>query len=224
MALHLFSLFFVVSQFIDLYIIRNDFKKVLMNMSITALSTVAISKTISCLLLRSRLLKVIDAICEEEQTVLDLQNAFEVKLMKNYKKYARIVTYSYWLVIFITNIVTIISPFVKYATTSSYRDVIKNGTEPYPQILSSWFPFDNTKMPGYFFATVIHIVMTTQGTGVIAVYDANAVVIMTFLKGQFIILQEKCRRICEDNDEITNKSDFLMRIKECHRHHNFLLR
>lgn len=55
--------------------------------------------------------------------------------------------------------------------------MMRNGTEPYPQILNSWFPFDKTKMPGYFVAVLIHVIMITQGAGVIGVYDATAVVI-----------------------------------------------
>nr|WCC57393.1 odorant receptor 54 [Papilio dardanus] len=220
---HLCSLFFVITQMIELYLMRNDFNKVLLNMSITALSVIAISKTTSCLLLQTRLRKVIDAIQKEEQAALHLNNPFEVKLMHNYINYARLITYLYWLVVMITNVVTIIAPFLKYATTSSYRQEIRNGIEPYPQIFSSWFPFDNNNMPGYIFATLIHITMAFQGAGVVAVYDANSVVIMTFLKGQFIILQERCRRIFGAKDVTLTKSEVLMRIKECHRHHNFLL-
>ncbi|XP_013165829.1 PREDICTED: odorant receptor 22c-like [Papilio xuthus] len=221
-AFHLCSFIFVISQIIDIYFMRNDFNKVLLNISITALSFIAICKTISCLLLQSRLQKVINAIKDEED-ILYLNDKFEIKRMKNYKNYARLITYLYWLVIFITSVVTIIAPFLKYASSSSYREEIKNGTEPYPQIISSWFPFDNNKMPGYFFATLIHTIMTIQGAGVVAVYDANAVSIMTFLKGQFIILQEKCRRIFGAEDVNLTKSEIYIRIKECHRRHNFLL-
>nr|WCC57576.1 odorant receptor 54 [Papilio memnon] len=221
-AFHMCSFVFVISQIIELYLMRNDFNKVLLNISVTALSFIALCKTISCLVLQSRLQKVIDDIRKEEQTLLILNNSFEIKLMKNYINYTRLITYLYWLVVLITNIVTIIAPFVKYATTSSYIEKITNGTEPYPQILSSWFPFDNNEMPGYVFATIIHVLMTTQGAGVVAVYDTNAVAIMTFLKGQFIILKEKSRRIFGDKDDTLTKSEIFMRIKECHRHHNYL--
>nr|WCC57511.1 odorant receptor 54 [Papilio machaon] len=222
-ALHLCSFIFVITQIVDIYFMRNDFNKVLLNISITALSFIALCKTISCLFLQSRLLKVINAINEEE-AALSSYDTFEEKHMKNDINYARLITYLYWLVILITSVVTIIAPFLKYATTSSYREEINNGNEPYPQILSSWFPFDNNKMPGYFVATLIHTIMTIQGAGVVAVYDAIAVSIMIFIKGNFIILQEKCRRIFEAKDGNLTKSEIFIRIKECHRRHNFLLR
>lgn len=220
-ALHMSAFMFVISQITELYLMRNDFNKVLLNMSVTALSFIALCKAISCLILQSRLQKVIDDIRKEEQSLLVLNKTFEIKLMKNYIDYTRFITYLYWLVVLITNVVTIIAPFVKYASTS-YSEKVTNDTETYPQILSSWFPFDNNKMPGYFFSTLIHVIMTTQGAGVVAVYDANTVAIMTFLKGQFIILKEKSRRIFGDKDDTLTKSEIFMRIKECHRHHNVL--
>ncbi|CAK1594041.1 unnamed protein product [Parnassius mnemosyne] len=222
--IHVSSMIFVITQLVDLYFTRNDFDKALLNMSITVLSFVSICKTISCLVLQSRLVSLIKAISKEEIAAIKEQQNFVMKLMKNYTKYVRFITNLYWTVVLITNIVTILSPLLKYLSTSSYREDIKNDTEPYPQILSSWFPFNNLKMPGYIFATAIHVIMITQGAGVIAVYDANAFAIMTYLKGQFIILREKCRRIFGGDEVILTKIEVQARIKECHRHHNFLLK
>ncbi|KAH9635226.1 hypothetical protein HF086_013253 [Spodoptera exigua] len=63
--------------------------------------------------------------------------------------------------------------------------------------------------------------MGSQGSGVLAVYDMNAVAIMSYLKGQMIILREKCDSLFDD---VTSAQDVLDRIKECHRHHNTLLK
>ncbi|XP_050667731.1 uncharacterized protein LOC126967312 [Leptidea sinapis] len=48
----------------------------------------------------------------------------------------------------VTCIALLISPFLKFATNPIYRELVHNGTEPYPQILCSWYPFNNSKMPG----------------------------------------------------------------------------
>ncbi|XP_041983223.1 odorant receptor 4-like [Aricia agestis] len=91
----------------------------------------------------------------------------------------------------------------------------------YPKIISSWFPFDVTKKPGYFVSVVTHVVMIVQGGGIIASYDTTVFVIMSFLKGQLIILKTKCTEIFGDETAIP-RSEVLKNIKECHRLHNFL--
>ncbi|CAK1594042.1 unnamed protein product [Parnassius mnemosyne] len=222
--LHLISLIFVISQLVDLYFMRKDFHNALINISISALSTVVICKTISYIILQSSFKNLIKAISEEEISALKEQQNFVIILMKDYTRYVRIVTNLYWLVFFVTVIATIFSPFLKYASDSSYREDIQTGAEPPPQILRSWLPFNILKKPGYIFATALHIIMTVQGAGVVAVYDANAFAIMTFLKGQFIILREKCQRIFGDEETALTKMEIQARIKECHRHHNFLLK
>ncbi|XP_039759944.1 odorant receptor 94b-like [Pararge aegeria] len=220
--LHVCSLLFVVTEFIELYYMRNDLMKVLFNISVTALSLVSISKTVFFVLYLPYWRELVKNISKEENAALKSEDPVTKELMRNYTVYSRGITGSFWAVILLTNIVTITAPFLKYATVPIYREMIRNGTEPYPQILSSWFPFDKTKIPGYFVAVAVHIIMTTQGAGVVAVYDANAVAIMSFLKGQMMILRYKSQRIFGASNEIP-RGEVLANIKECHRLHNFFL-
>ncbi|XP_023948092.2 odorant receptor 30a-like [Bicyclus anynana] len=220
--LHVCSLLFVASEFVELYFMRNDLMRVLFNVSVTTLSLVAISKTMTFIYYLPRWRVLCKNISAEEIDATKNGDPVVKSLMRKYTVYSRKITYLFWSVMFLTNVVTLTSPFLKYLTVQSYREMVKNGTEPYPQILSSWFPCDKTKMPGYFVAIAVHIIMTSQGTGVVAVYDANAVAIMAFLKGQMMILRYKANRIFGGKNEIP-RHEILANIKECHRLHNFFI-
>lgn len=219
--IHFSTLLFVISEFVDLYFVRNDINKVLNNTSLTILSLICFAKCYSYVMWQREWRELVREISIEEIIQIKKKNPIITKLMGNYTKYTRIITYLFWVLVFATNLLLIISPFLKYISSQSYREEIKLGIEPLPQILCSWFPFDNTKMPGYLGSIIVHVIMGSQGSGVLAVYDMNAVAIMSYLKGQMIILRKQCNSIFE---EVTSAKDVLDRIKECHRHHNALIK
>nr|AOG12952.1 odorant receptor [Eogystia hippophaecolus] len=220
--IHFLAFIFVCTQLLELWIVKDDFMKVLHNLSVTILSIICLVKSSSYILWQSRWKELVNAISTEEISQMTQEDSVTQKLRKNYTTYARVVTYLYWYLVVMTNITMISSPLLKYVTTATYREEISNGTEPYPLIMSSWFPFDKTKMPWYWISVGVHILMNIHGGGIVAVYDSNAVVIMIFLKGQMRILREKCKTLFNDSENIQRK-DILDRIKECHRHHGFLL-
>ncbi|XP_068619782.1 odorant receptor Or2-like [Battus philenor] len=222
-CLHLSGIIFVSTQFFDLYLNRKNYNKVFLNLSITGLSFVSHSKNICCIAMQSRITKLNQSISEEEIFALRSGNAIVVKLMNKYTTYVRAMTSFYWIVVLMTFIITVTSPFIKYAVHSSHVEAIKNDTESYPTILCSWFPFDDEKMPGYLLANLCHLFMTILGATGVGAFDTYACAITTFLKGQILILREKCRSVFEDDSENLTKHEFLMRIKECHRHHNKIL-
>ncbi|XP_035452568.1 odorant receptor 82a [Spodoptera frugiperda] len=219
--IHLTTFFFVTSQFVDLYFVRHDINKVLNNMSLTVLSVICLAKCFSYVFWQSEWRKLAQSISEEELKEIKNGDPIILKHMEGYTKYTRIITYMFWTMVLITNFLLILTPLLKYVSSHSYREEIRMGTEPLPQILCSWFPFDNERMPGYLISVIVHIIMGSQGSGVLAVYDMNAVAIMSYLKGQMIILREKCNSLFDD---VTSTQDVLDRIKECHRHHNVLLK
>nr|AXF48768.1 odorant receptors OR10 [Lobesia botrana] len=221
--IHFCAFLFVISQLMELWIIRHNYLEALHNLSLTALGMVCIFKAISYVLWQSYWKELVEDLSNEELSQRDTLNHTCLKLKMNYTNYARIVTYLYWNVVVSTNITMVSAPFLKYATTPEYREQISNGTEPLPQIFSSWFPFDKTTMPGYSVAIFIHILINIHGGGVIALYDSNAVTVMTFIKGQLAILREKCKLLFDDYDKV-DREIILNRIKECHRHHNFILK
>nr|AST36251.1 putative odorant receptor OR10 [Hedya nubiferana] len=221
--IHFCAFLFVISQLIELWVIRRNLLEALHNLSLTALGMVCIFKAVSYVIWQSDWKELVEGISAEEITQKDKLNDTCAKLKQNYTNYARIVTYLYWNVVVSTNVTMVSAPFLKYATTSEYREQISNGTEPLPQIFSSWFPFDKTTMPGYSVAIFVHILINIHGGGVIALYDSNAVAVMVFIKGQLAILREKCQNLFDDYGEL-DRQITLDRIKECHRHHNFILR
>nr|AII01090.1 odorant receptor [Dendrolimus kikuchii] len=217
---HFTTFLFVITEFVDIYLSRHDLNKVLNNMSLSVLSIICLAKCYSCVFWQKEWRKLTYEISKQELIQMKKIDPTVEKLMKKYTKYTRIITYMYWILVFITNLLLILSPFLRYMSSESYRDDIDKGNEPIPQIMYSWFPFDNEKMPGYIGAVILHIVMGSQGSGVIAAYDMNAVAIMSYLKGQMTILREKCEAIFEGGEtEVV-----LDRIKECHRHHNVLIK
>lgn len=219
--LHICSLLFVVSEFIELYFTRHDVMQMLFNATVTAIGLVSICKTVFFITYLPHWRILVANISAEERNALKNKDLTVIKMMRDYTVYSRAITVTYWLVAVLTNAVTMSAPFLKYVTAPVYREMVRNGTEPYPQILSSWFPFDKNKMPGYFVAVLINVIMLTQGAGVIGVYDANIVVIMSFFKGQMRILRYKSQSIFGGVEEIS-REEVLDNIKECHRLHNFI--
>ncbi|XP_075984719.1 odorant receptor 4-like [Anticarsia gemmatalis] len=220
-SIHFSTLLFVVTQIIDLYVVRDDINKVLNNMSLTVLSVICFAKCYSYVMWQADWRKLAQEISAEEIFQIKKQDPSIQKRIDDYTKYTRIITYMFWVMVFGTNLLLIVTPFLRYASSQNYRDEISSGKEPPPQILCSWFPFDNNKMPGYLVSIMVHLFMGSQGSGVLAVYDMNAVAIMSYLKGHMIILREQC---CCIFDEATSMRDVLDRIRECHRHHTVLLK
>lgn len=215
---HFTTFLFVISQFVDIYLSRHDLNKVLNNMSLSVLSIICVAKCCAYIFWQKEWQILIKDISREELLQIGKLDKTTDKIIKKYIEYTRMITYLFWILVFVTNLLLIISPFLRYMSSQVYRDDIKIGKEPVPQIMYSWFPFDNESMPGYIGAIILHVIMGSQGSGVLAVYDMNAVAIMSYLKGQMNILREKCEAIFEgENTELA-----LERIKECHRHHNVL--
>jgi hypothetical protein len=216
---HMSTAVFVFSQFIELYLLRHDLHKALSNFSLTALSVICCFKCFSFVINQSNWEELAKKISQEELLEISKENKKTLKLLKKYKEYARMVTYGFWILVAITTSALLITPLMRILSSSSYRDDIEQGIEPLPQIFSSWFPFNNFKMPGYAFASAIQVAMAIQGGGVLAAFDTNAVAIMSFLKGQLGILKLKCTEIFEAGPNVQN---YVAKIAECHRHHNFL--
>lgn len=217
---HFSTLLFVISQFVDLYFVRYDINKVINDMSLTVLSLICFAKCYAYVIWQDDWRKLVREVSEEEIRQLKKNDPLIQQGIDVYTKYTRIITYMYWVLVLGTNVLLIITPFLKCGS-KNYRNQISAGLEPLPQILYAWYPFDNTKMPGYLIGIIIQIGMGSQGSGVVAAYDANAVAIMTYLKGQIVILRKKCNSIFEDVD---STRDVLDRIRECHRHHNVLVK
>ncbi|XP_047992453.1 odorant receptor 49b-like [Leguminivora glycinivorella] len=221
--LYFLDFLFVISQLVEFWIIRHNYLEALHNLSLSALGMVCLFKSVSYIIWQSDWKKLAEGISAEEITQSENLNDACMDLKQSYTRYVRILTYLYWNVVISTIIFMVSTPFLKYITSSVYREQISNGTEKLPQIFSSWFPFDKTTMPGYSVAIFIHILINIHGGGVVALYDSNAVAVMVFIRGQLAMLREKCKHLFDDYDSV-NREIILARIMECHRHHNFILK
>lgn len=219
--LHFFGALFVCIQFIDIYTNRDDLNKVLDNMSISGVLVITVIKSLSYVRHEKDWKALISEISREELKQLQKRDPIVTTKMEKYKNYTRIITYLYWMLVFGTYLLMIMAPLLKYGSSKSYREKIRMGEEPLPQILSSWFPFDSTKMPGYMWGVCFHVILGAFECGVLAVYDMNAVAIMSYLKGQMAILKGKCRKIFKGT---MSREAVVDNIKECHRHHLVLVK
>ncbi|XP_059051773.1 odorant receptor Or2-like [Achroia grisella] len=210
---------FITSEIIEVYCLRSDINKMLYSISVSILSVISASKNIHFMLNQKKLKMLITLISTYEISDSNKVEDDTIKEMKKYTKYARIVTYTYWILVFATNIGMIVTPLIKYASAVYNVDV--DSSEMYPEIISSWFPFDKTKKPGYIIASVIHILMSTYGALAIGACDMFAITVLTFIKGQLIILNKKCIKIFASN---YSESNILEAIRDCHRRHNILLK
>ncbi|XP_059051791.1 odorant receptor Or2-like [Achroia grisella] len=211
---------FITSEIIEVYCLRSDINKMLYSISVSILSVISASKNIHFTLNQGKLKMLVNLISTYEISNLNKIEDDTIKEIKKYTKYARVVTYTYWILVFATNIGMIVTPLIKYASAVYNVDV--DSSEMYPEIISSWFPFDKTKKPGYIIASVIHILMSTYGALAIGACDMFAITVLTFIKGQLIILNKKCIKIfASDNN---SESNILEAIRDCHGRHNILLK
>lgn len=105
---------FVVSEFIELYFTRQDVMQMLFNVSV--------SKTVFFIIRLPHWRALIENISAEERNALKSKDSEVKKLMGDYIIYSRLITVTFWSVIALTIIVTILAAFIKYVTVPVYRD------------------------------------------------------------------------------------------------------
>ncbi|XP_050679352.1 odorant receptor 4-like [Leptidea sinapis] len=209
---------FQITEIVDLWFLRHDSEQALNNLSKSILGFMCIAKSSSFILLHKQWRSVIYFISDTEKKQLLQEDRVIHDIMKKYTKYSRPLTYLYWLLAFSTALALFISPVAKYFSSSEYRDLIKNGSAPYPEIISSWVPFDKSRGFGYGIVILLQIMGILYGSLTVASYDTNAVVIMIFFAGQLEILRENCKNL------FANKKDVLRKFRDCHMHHVNLMR
>jgi hypothetical protein len=223
MILNTYAFIFVLTELVEVYFLTHDIHKMVKNFSVTAISIMCCAKLFSVVFNQSRWLELTNQISQVEIMEIEKQNPETLKVMEQYTRHARILTYFYWIAMFITYTLTVVTPFLKFILSASYREDITNEFESYPEVLSSWFPFDNSAGPGYFLATILQVLVSLRGSAIVALFDSNAFVVMVFLKGQMQVLRRKCINIF-DHETNANPKVTLDNIIECHRHHNFILK
>lgn len=222
-TIHILGTLFVISQYLELWLIRSDLQLALRNLSVTMLSTICVVKAISFISWQKQWKEVIEYVSYTEKRQLEKNDKVANAIIKEYTKYSRMVTYFYWFLVTATVITVVLAPLIGFLSSKELRERIRNGTAPYPEILSSWTPFDRTRGFGYWLSILEHSGICVYGGGVVASYDCNAVVIMSFFAGQLKLLSVDCERMF-DGIEVISHEEAMKRIQQCHNHHVNLIK
>lgn len=222
-TIHVLGTLFVVSQYVELWLIRSDIELALRNLSVTMLSTICVIKAISFICWQKQWKEVVTYVSNLEKLQLQKNDEVTNTIIKEYTKYSRRVTYLYWCLVTATVITVVLAPLVGFLSSQEYRDLIRDGLKPYPEILSSWFPFDRSRGFGYWLSVLEHCGICVYGGGVVANYDSNAVVLMSFFAAQLKLLSINCARLF-DGDEMISNDEAVKKIRECHYHHVYLIK
>ncbi|CAH0402429.1 unnamed protein product [Chilo suppressalis] len=215
--LHIVATLFVISQYVELWIIRYDFNLALRNLSVTMLSTVCVVKAGTFVIWHDQWQEIIEYVSKCEKRQLSKRDKITSEIINNYTVYSRRVTYFYWALVAATVLTVTLAPLAAFWSSKEYRARIRAEQIPYPEIMSSWLPIDRTRGIGYWLSIVEHTLICFYGGGIVATYDSNAVALMSFLAGQLKLLSTNCSRLFEENYESGNNT--VAKIREYHHDH-----
>lgn len=218
-SIHVFAVLFVLSQFIELWIIRSNLEMALRNLSVSMLSSVCIVKAGTFVVWQNSWKRVVDYVSTLEKRQMSENDQTTTNIIMEYINYSRKITYFYWGLVTATVISLILAPLGSFIFSSKTRDIGCNGSTVYPEIMSSWVPFDKSEGVGYWVLFLTHSFICCYGGGIVAHYDSNAVVLMNFFAGQLKLLKSNCERLFEDEKNVNNVAKSMKRIRDCHHHH-----
>ncbi|CAF4879855.1 unnamed protein product [Pieris macdunnoughi] len=214
---HILATLFVISQYVELWFIRSKLDLALRNLSISMLSTVCVVKAGTFVYWQNDWRNVINFVSLTELS--QSKDKSTKHISREYRKYSRLVTYFYWSLVAATVFTVILAPLVSFLSSPMYRERIINGSAPYPEIMSSWAPFDKSRGLGYVIMVIEHTLICFYGGGIVATYDSNSVALMTFFSGQLEILKVKCNMLFGDGMNVVSYEEAVSNIKKCHYHH-----
>lgn len=222
--LHVILMIFVVTEFIEMWFLRYNLILLFNNIKVSMLSAISATKVLTFFKWQKYWRQLIDyatkvdlsyrrTACPEMKVIID-----------KYTLYARRFTYFYFILVSTTCVIVCTQPFVKYFSIPSYRENVRNGIEPYAEVVSSWVPFDKTKLWGYLAVSAYQIFGSVHAVGWITSYDTNSIVLMVFFGGQLDLLRCRCARIFGTEDEMVTDEEAKKRLIQCHIEHVELIR
>ncbi|KAM3962081.1 olfactory receptor 27 [Aphomia sociella] len=221
--IHAGAIIFVISQYVELWCIRSDLPSALRNLSVSMLSTVCVVKAGTFVYWQNQWKNVLNFVSGMEKCQLSKNDNTTTSLIAEYTSYSRRITYFYWSLVAATVVTLILAPLAGFLSSPDVRKNIRNGTKPFPEIMSSWVPFDRTKGFGYWVVTIEQSLLCFYGGGIVANYDTNAVALMLFFSGQMKIVSANCARLFESGVDLSYDV-ILRRIAYCHHHHLSLVK
>ncbi|XP_011558660.3 odorant receptor Or2 [Plutella xylostella] len=222
-SIHLFASLFILTQFYDLWLNRADVEKSLRDLSYVILSVNGSVKTWAFILCQKYWKDILESVSSIELSQLSKRDRKATMIIRQYTDYARKFTYFYWTLVTATVSVVVLAPFVSYFLSSKFRQDLSDGTVTYPEILSSWTPFDKTSGFGLIIYITTDVLICIIGGAVIASYDTTSIVLLIFFAGQLKLLKANCARIFGEDCAIT-PTEIYTNLRDCHRHHVFLVK
>ena len=221
--LHFTVIVFTATEYAEIWFVKYDMNLTLTNLKITLLATVSVSKVTSFLIRQKHWKDIIDYVNRADKVQ---RGDSEVKdtIIKKYNSYSRKITYFYWILMYTTVIIVMSQPIFKYILSENYRNNIKNGTEDYAQVVSSWVPFDKNSPIGHIFACIYQSYAAIYGGGWITSFDTNAIAIMVFFKGELEMLKTDSSNICRSENLVEDRKGFYDKFKNCHNRHVELMK
>ncbi|KAJ8732410.1 hypothetical protein PYW07_015009 [Mythimna separata] len=222
--IHEIVAFFVITQYMELYVIRSDLDLVLTNMKISMLSVVCIVKVNSFIFWQKYWREVLDYVTEADKFERLSGDPIKTMIVDTYTKYCRRLSYFYWAIVFTTFWTTTGTPLMTYLSSFTFRENMRNGTEPFPHIFSSWMPFDKYHSPGCWITVVWHVLLCAYGAAVMAAYDTCIVVIMVFFGGKLDLLRERCKQMFGAFGTVISDKECKEVVRELHDIHVTMLK
>jgi hypothetical protein len=215
---------FVISQYMELYVIRSNLDLVLTNLKISMLSFVCIAKSHTYIIWQNRWKKLINYVTEADKHERNTDDPQRKRILDSYTFYCRRVTYSYWTLVFVTFWTTVGTPLMHYLSSEAYRDELRNGTELFPHIFSSWMPIDKYHSPGSWITVVWHVLLCFYGAIIMAAFDTSIIVIMVYFGGKLELLRERCKQMLNTDGRGITDDVLNVRLRELHEIHVLVMR
>lgn len=217
--MHLTVTYFTATEYVDIWFIKSDMNLVLNNLKITMLATMSVVKISNFLIWQKHWRSVIEYITKADLLQRMSTDVEKQAIINRYTKYCRIITYLYWSLMYTTVVIVVFQPVFKYFLSPRYRENVRNGTEQYLQVVSSWVPFSKNNIPGYLAASAFQTYAAIYGGGWITSFDSNAMVIMVFFRGEIELLRKDSAKIFGTEKNPAEKDVIRDRLKECYRRH-----
>ncbi|XP_032521987.1 odorant receptor 4-like [Danaus plexippus] len=215
---------FIISEYVDMIIMRNDVNHLLLNFKYSMLSSVNVIKVITMYAWHKHWMGIFKFTTRVDIERRNSPDPIYRETVRKYTKYCRIITYIYWFLGYCTVIMIVVQPAAKYLLSSTYRQNVKDGTEKFLEVVNSWTPFDKTTMSGYLISNIIQGVASLYSGGWITSYDTNAFVLMIFFRGELELLRRDCRSLFGTEENPVTKEEAQKRIDHCHQRHNDILK
>ncbi|XP_026329013.1 odorant receptor Or2-like [Hyposmocoma kahamanoa] len=185
--------FFVISQYMEIYVVRSDLDQVIENVKVSLLSIIGVIKSNAFLFGQNRWKKVLEYVTEADEYERVHKDKIRGEIIDRYTKYCRRVTYFFWVLLFVTFVTVISTPLLTFLSSRNFREGFHNGSEPFPHIYSSWMPFNKNRSPGSWITVMWHTFMCAYGCTLMAAYDTSVIVIMSFFGGKLDLLRERAK-------------------------------